>query len=71
MTSANTLAEFMTSLAASLWSPDRGLSLLVSEGDDDDVTIFMDDTTISEIIDVKTIYQAMSLVILKEICQKL
>jgi hypothetical protein len=61
----------MTSLAASLWSPDRGLSLLVSEGDDDDVTIFMDDTTISEIIDVKTIYQAMSLVILKEICQKL
>ena len=25
----------------------------VSEGDDDDVTIFMDDTTISEIIDVK------------------
>jgi hypothetical protein len=40
-------------LPSALAKRERTFDNDVSEGDDDDVTIFMDDTTISEIIDVK------------------
>ena len=40
-------------LPSALAKRERTFDNEVSEGDDDDVTIFMDDTTISEIIDVK------------------
>ncbi len=40
-------------LPSTLKKPERTTDNEVSDDDDDDVTIFMDDTTISEIIDVK------------------